>query len=122
MADDEGPKVTPLIKPADPNDPVVLLAEALCNVVAEHQHTSPEERLLGIELCARATVEALSHVFGTDELNTIIVEVNRRSRTYTTKWRSSRSTPLERPKAEVVPLRPRASEEGKHGNDQTPDS
>lgn len=121
MSNDDKPKVTPLTKPADPNDPVTTLAEALCSVVAEHQHTSPEERLLGIELCARATIEALEHVFGVTELNSIIVEVNRRSKTYTTKWKSWTEEKVIRQEAEVVPLRPRALEKGDDGNNQGPD-
>lgn len=104
----------------DGNDPVTVLAEELCNVVAEHLHTSPEERLLGIELAFRATTEALRHVFGETELNTIIVEVNRRSRQYTTVWESKQGSVLARKVAEVVSLkRPTpTSEEGNDGNNQ----
>lgn len=117
--DDGDPKVvTDITTRKSGEDPVTILAEDLCNVIADHQHTSPEERLLGIELAFRATTEALRHVFGETELNTIIVEVNRRARQYTTVWESSQGKTLARHVAEVVPLRPKASEEGDNGKSE----
>lgn len=118
----EDKKVTDLSKRrADSGkDPVIEIADALTKVIAEvAPRCSPEEQLLGIELAARATVEALRATLGEDELNTVIVEVNRRSRQYTVLWdRANKgkiplveSTHMFRQRAVIVPLRRDEQEE-----------
>ena len=127
--DDDKPKVTDLTtrRLSDKSDGAMNLADALCKTLAAHApYTSPEDQLLGIELCARATVEAMRAGFGESELNSIIVEVSHRSQQYTLEWdnRHKGKVPaveaphFGRERAEVVPLRPRASEEGDDETDR----
>lgn len=130
MSDDK--KITDITirRLEDKRDRAMDLADALTRVVADYATTTtPEDQLLGIELTARATVESLRSALGEEGLNEVIVEVTHRSKQYSLVWDRKHKGEIsavqaphaERQKADVVPLRPRASEEGNDGNDQAPD-
>ena len=94
-------------------DPVLILADRLTKVIAEMAPTmSPEEQIVGIELAASAAAETMKHAFGLSELNAIIVEANRRRRTYTLGWPDEDESPtcydgqrFDREKAKATPIR-----------------